>query len=54
MSFDPTSTSIGDFNVQEAIYEYNPMTPEPNLFFIGWCIDDNFKVKGTEIYMSND
>jgi hypothetical protein len=35
MSFDHTSSSIGKFDVTNAIYKYDPAVPEPILYFVG-------------------
>lgn len=54
MSFDPTSTSIGNFDVQAAIYQRDPATPEPLLYIVGWCSEDTFRINRTEFTLTTD
>jgi len=54
LSFDHTSSSIGNFDVTQAVYEFNESVPEPHLYFVSWCDVKDFSIRGSDVTLSKD
>ena len=53
-SFDHTSGNVGDFDVTAAVYAYDPSTPEPELYVVGYCSDSAFRVDYFDVELTKD